>query len=62
MDLHDRDAEPEAISWQGRLLLDRAAIERVWAACRPELVADCWKRPAALEGAARSELDTVSRG
>jgi hypothetical protein len=45
MDLHDREAEPGAITWQGRVLLDRAAIERVWAACRPELVADRWKVP-----------------
>jgi hypothetical protein len=56
MDLHDHDAEPEVITGQGRVLLDRAAMERVWVACRPELVADRWKVPAALELVARAEL------
>jgi hypothetical protein len=57
MDLHEREAEPEAITWQGRVLLGRAAIERVWASCRPELVADRWKVPAALERATRQEVE-----
>jgi hypothetical protein len=56
LDLDEQRAEPEAIRWGARLLYDRAALERVWAACRPELRADIWCMPMALEGAGRREL------
>ena len=56
-DLHANDVAPVAITWQGRVLLDRAAITRVWQACRAELVADPWHVPANLEAAGRQELE-----
>jgi hypothetical protein len=56
MDLHEHEAEPVAITWGTRTLYDRAAIVRVWQACRPELEADIWRLPAAPAGAGRCEL------
>ncbi|HEY7064870.1 MAG TPA: hypothetical protein VII06_25575 [Chloroflexota bacterium] len=55
--LHDRNAVPLDVTYGGRLLLDAAAIARVYAACRAELEADYWWRPGSLEAAARRELD-----
>jgi hypothetical protein len=48
---------PLSIHWGGRRLYDRAALERVWAACRAELEADRWQVPAGLEETARHELE-----
>jgi hypothetical protein len=44
------------ITWGDRQLYDRAAIERVYAACKAEIAADPWARPASLEAAARREV------
>jgi hypothetical protein len=55
MDLHSGCAAPLSIHWGGRRLYDRAALERVWAACRGELEGDPWDVPAGLEAAARRE-------
>jgi hypothetical protein len=55
-DLHNGDAEADTISWGARLLYDRAALERIWAACQAELLADPWHVPTALEPTARREV------
>ena len=55
-DLHDGDAAPETITWGGRVLYDAAAVRRVYAACRAELVATPWQVPAGLEAVARREV------
>lgn len=54
--LHDGVAVPLDVSYDGRLLLDAAAIARVHAACSAELGADYWRGPLSLEAAARREL------
>jgi hypothetical protein len=56
LDLHEHRAELVAIAWGTRRLYDRAAIERVWAACRDELIAAPWKVPASLDAAGCREL------
>jgi hypothetical protein len=56
VDLHEARAAPTAIHWGPRLLYDRAALERVWAACRAELLADRWQVPPSLDAAGRQEL------
>jgi hypothetical protein len=56
MDLHEQRAVPLSIHWGGRRLYDRAALERVWAACRAELEADQRQVPTALGAAARREM------
>jgi hypothetical protein len=55
-DLYDGDAEPVRITWGARQLYDAAAIGRVYAACRAEMLADRWHRPRSLEAVARREL------
>jgi hypothetical protein len=56
IDLDEQRAEPVAIRLYGRVLYDRAALERVRAACRADLLADPWRMPAGLKAAARREL------
>lgn len=56
-DLHNHAAAPEAITYGGRVVLDAAAIGRVYAACRAELEADAWHTPPSLDAAGRRELE-----
>jgi hypothetical protein len=58
IDLHEARAAPLSIHWGGRRLYDRAALERVWAACRGELDGDPWQVPGVLEFTARLEVCT----
>jgi hypothetical protein len=51
------DPAPLSIHWGGRRLYDRAAPERMWAACRAEREGDAWQVPAGLEAAARRNLE-----
>ena len=56
IDLDEQRAEPQMIAYGRRVLCNRAARERVWAACRADLLADRWQIPTALEAAGRQEL------
>lgn len=55
-DLAEQRAEPVAITWWGRVVLDAAAIARVYAACAAEQRADRWQVPPSLEVAGRRAL------
>jgi hypothetical protein len=56
IDLDEQRAELEVIRLGEQVLYDRAALERVWAACRAEQEANIWQVPAALDPAGRREL------
>ncbi len=54
--LYDGDAAPLAVTYGACLLLDAAALARVYATSRAERAADYWRRPPSLDAAARREL------
>jgi hypothetical protein len=55
LDVHDDRATPIEVRYGGRRLYDAAALQRIYAACRDELVATQGQVPSNLEVVARHE-------
>jgi hypothetical protein len=59
LDFHHARATPEAVEYNGRRLYDAAALQRIYAACRAELLTTNEQVPTQLEAVARRELQRL---